>query len=281
MKKNFSYILAATVAGTFLTGCLKDDDNYIDYTEAPPAVQFLYAKHDGTRVIEAFDLAAEPQTMNLNVSLASNGPLSGAASAKVNLIANAAEQYNTAHGTEYEQLPANTYSIPQNTVSIPAGQTSVNFQVKIQSDKIDLAKKWMIGFQLADGSGAVVPANFGKIFIEVVIKNDWHGTYRAEGTFVHPSAGPRAISEDKELITTGPRSVMAPLGDLGGSNYYMIMTINADNTVTITPAGVTPNVDQSWGPNFYDPVKKEFHLNYSYNVAAPRIVDEVLTFSSR
>lgn len=280
MKKNLQHIIMATIAGTLLAGCLKDDDNYIDYTTAPPAVQFLYANHDGEHVIEAFDLAAEPQTMNVNVALASNGPLGGATSAKVSVIPNAAQLYNDEHGTEYEQLPANTYTIAQNSISIPAGQMSVNFPVKIQSDKIDLAKKWMIGFQLTDASGAVVATNFGKIFIEVVIKNDWHGTYRAVGTFKHPS-GPRPIAEDKNLVTTGPRTVMAPLGDLGASNYFMILTINADNTVTITPAGVTPNVDMSWGPNFYDPATKEFHLNYSYNVAAPRIIDEVLTFRSR
>ena len=56
----------------------------------------------------------------------------------------------------------------------------------------------------------------------------------------------------------------------------MILTVNADNSVTITPSGVTPNIDQSYGPNYYDPATKTFHLWYSYNTAAPRIVEETL-----
>jgi hypothetical protein len=94
--------------------------------------------------------------------------------------------------------------------------------------------------------------------------------------FHHPTAGDRAINEGKVLSTTGANSVRTTMADLGSSGYYMILTVNANNTVTITPSGVTPNIDQSWGPNTYDPAPHTFHLNYSYNTAAPRIVEETL-----
>jgi len=113
--------------------------------------------------------------------------------------------------------------------------------------------------------------------VALVVKNKYDGEYHSAGVFHHPTAGDRAIDEDKDLVTAGPTSVRAKLGDLGGSDYYMILTVNPDNSVTITPSGVTPNVDQSWGPNFYDPVGKAFHLFYSYNVAAPRKIEETIT----
>ena len=57
----------------------------------------------------------------------------------------------------------------------------------------------------------------------------------------------------------------------------MKITINADNSVTLVPAGATPNIDMSYGVNKYDPATKSFTLNYAYNTAAPRIVRETIT----
>ncbi|MNR35573.1 hypothetical protein D3C85_1534290 [compost metagenome] len=54
----------------------------------------------------------------------------------------------------------------------------------------------------------------------------------------------------------------------------MLLKINDDNSVTISPSGVTPNIDQSSGPSTFDPVKQVFSLNYTYNLAAPRIVSQ-------
>jgi AraC-like DNA-binding protein len=60
--------------------------------------------------------------------------------------------------------------------------------------------------------------------------------------------------------------------------YQMILTVDpVTNNVTITPAGVTPNVDQHWGLNYYDPATKSYHLHYSYNTAAPRMIEETIT----
>ncbi|WP_198651893.1 BT_3044 domain-containing protein [Chitinophaga deserti] len=274
MKKLSQYILFASATGLLFTGCLKDDASFIDYTTAPPALQFLYAEHDGDKVIEAFDLSNDAQDMPIEVAIASKDPLGTAVNAKVSPITNAAQIYNQKFDDEYNQLPADAYTMTVNTVSVPAGTRSVPFVVKVNSSKIpDLSKKWMVGFQLTDPSGAVIASNLGKVFIEVVVRNAYHAYYRATGVFHHPVNGDRPIDMRKELITTGPNSVIAYLGDLG-PDYQMVLTVNADNSVTITPAGDTPNIDQHWGVNRYDPATHTFHLHYSYNTAAPRIVEE-------
>jgi hypothetical protein len=107
--------------------------------------------------------------------------------------------------------------------------------------------------------------------------NAYAGKYQAKGIFHHPANGDRSINEAKVLDRITDEIVQCNLGDLGSSGYFMQLKVNADLTVTITPAGATPNIDQHWGPNYYDPATKSFHLFYSYNTSAPRKVEETIT----
>jgi hypothetical protein len=57
----------------------------------------------------------------------------------------------------------------------------------------------------------------------------------------------------------------------------MILKIAAGNAVTIIPQGATTaSINQSYGPNVWYPIKKEFRLHYSHNTAAPRRIEETL-----
>lgn len=107
--------------------------------------------------------------------------------------------------------------------------------------------------------------------------NAYAGDYKATGVFHHPANGDRNINEDKVLTRITDEIVQCNLGDLGSSGYLMQLKVNADLSVTITPAGATPNIDQQWGPSYYDPATKSFHLFYSYNTSAPRKVEETIT----
>jgi len=107
--------------------------------------------------------------------------------------------------------------------------------------------------------------------------NAYAGNYQATGVFHHPANGDRSVNEAKVLARITDEIVQCNLGDLGSSGYFMQLKVNPDLTVTITPAGATPNIDQHWGPNYYDPATKSFHLFYSYNTSAPRIVEETIT----
>ena len=142
-------------------------------------------------------------------------------------------------------------------------------------------------FTILDNVGAkivlkssYIPANGIYTFYSPAVTksfNPFLGTYLATGVFHHPANGDRPISETKILSRVTDEILECNLGDLGSSGFLMRLAVNKDLTVTLTPAGVTPNIDQHWGPNFYDPLKKEFHLFYSYNTSAPRIIEETLT----
>jgi Domain of unknown function (DUF1735). len=192
--------------------------------------------------------------------------------------------YNTAHGTNYIALtgftntPDNPFDGQHWTITFNPGEFAKSIMIQFDPTALDLSRQYALGFKIDQADGAFISEAKKEALIEVAIKNKYHGTYHASGIFHHPTAGDRVIDEDKNLLTTGGNSVRANLGDLGGSGYQMILTVNpANNSVTITPAGVTPNIDQHWGPNYYDPATKTYHLHYSYNTAAPRIIEETIT----
>lgn len=187
-------------------------------------------------------------------------------------------EYNDRNDENFDPLPATNFQIPSFEVTIPKGQREAVLNGTIKDPSFLQSGKYALGMKVASvsNSGYKISGNYGKQVIALRVKNKYHGTYHAVGVFHHPTAGDRDIDQEKELVTVEPNSVQAWLGDLG-PDYQMVLTINADNTVTITPAGATPNVDQKWGPNFYDPATQSFHLHYSYNVSAPRIVEEVIT----
>ena len=107
--------------------------------------------------------------------------------------------------------------------------------------------------------------------------NPYVGNYHSVGTFTHPTTGVRSIDRDKILKRIDDVTSELELGDMGPTNYRMKLKVNADNSVSLTPSGVTPDIDQSSGLNYYDPATKSFHLNYAFNIAAPRIIGEVIT----
>ena len=125
-----------------------------------------------------------------------------------------------------------------------------------------------------------VPANGIDTFYSIPSTqtfNPYAGTYQAIGVLHHPVKGDRSINEAKTLTRITDEIVKCNLGDLGSTGLTMTLKVNADYTVTIAPTGSTPDIDQHWGSNFYDPATKSFHLFYSYNITAPRKIEETIT----
>ncbi|HEX6428006.1 MAG TPA: DUF4361 domain-containing protein, partial [Niastella sp.] len=178
----------------------------------------------------------------------------------------------------YDVAPLSIATLVNPVVTIAKGSHTGYVKLKFKSSDF-LGHDYGVGIKITnvDKPGYAISGNMNWSVVALVVKNKYDGIYHAAGIFHHPTAGDRTIDEDKELVTAGPNSVTAPLGDLGGSNYFMVLTVNPDNSVTIAPEGATPNIDQSWGPNYYDPVGKAFHLFYSYNGAAPRKIEETIT----
>jgi hypothetical protein len=284
MKYFNKLILGILLVGTAMFSCNKDDINEGITNQEKTLIKLPQASNDLSSVaIDATPGEIEVKVLEIRKDAINESELLKAQDIKVSKNTALISDYNAVHGTTYEDFTGftagsgSTYDGTTWTVPFAGGDFVKFINLKLDPSKLDLSKKYAIGFSISDAGGAAISNGFKDVLVEIAIKNAYHGTYDAKGEFRHPTAGNRPIDELKELTTTGPNSVLANLGDLGGAGYKMILTVNADNSVTITKAGITPNIDQSWGPNFYDPTTKKFHLFYSYNVAAPRIIEEILS----
>jgi hypothetical protein len=282
MKKNKFILSFVTILGLGMSSCL-EDTGYLDIVNGENKQTVVSIGQNGygftTRSVEFSDAPVEA---TVSVNVVAPGEVKTPTTVTFEVDPSLVDQYNIEHAGDedfvaFTVLPDSTYSLPSASITVPAGTMDMDFPFQIITSKIDLSQKYMLPLVIASAdNGAVVASNLNAALISVVVKNAYEGDYHATGVFHHPVAGDRDIDEDKYLSTVDGTTVLAPLGDLGGAGYRMKLRINADNTVTITPDGATPNIDQHWGANFYDPDTKSFHLHYSYNVAAPRIIEETI-----
>ena len=242
-------------------------DNFVRIAEGANDVTIVgFNVSPGVKTVRLLDLQRDA---NSESSLASSVGI------KMKVDKAALDAYNAAHPNDkMEELPASLYTTDPLEFSMGAGEFARGINIKLDPTKLDLTKKYGIAVSVVDASGHKIRDGLGSAVFNIVAKNDWDGRYQATGVFSHPTAGDRAIDRVKDFVTVGPRAVRGELGDLGGSGYFMVLTVNADNTVTIDPSGVTPALKTDYQPNYYDPATKSFFLKYSYNTAAPRIVTE-------
>jgi hypothetical protein len=178
-------------------------------------------------------------------------------------------------------LDENLYSIETTTVNFAAGELVKYVKMDLDPSTLSFLEKYSLGVKFTNITEGYVATQGGdKVLVQIIIKNQYHGTYGAKGFFTHPTpTSSREIDRDKELLTTGPNSVITELGDLGTSGYEMELFINPDNTVTIVGyiGGVETTLKTDYQVNTYDPLTGKFDLKYSYNSGAPRIINEILS----
>lgn len=176
----------------------------------------------------------------------------------------------------YEALPASAYTIVNPVIK--AGARDADFVVNVKLPKtLDFSKEYVIPVGISDASGVKISGNLG--FMNIFIggtPNKYDGVYASTGYFTHPTS-PRAIAKDKTLKTIDKVTSETEFADLGGSST-MLLKVNKDNTVTITPTGGAATLAgpfEQVGVNKYDPATKTFTLNYQYNVGS-RVITEVI-----
>jgi len=269
--------LAALVTMTGFSSCLKDDKHYVDFAGATPLVELPSAANvggsGGLFQALALDISDTPIPVNLMVNLASPHTLSSNLTVKLSVDQAALTKYNTDNGTNYELLPAADYTSSLTAV-IPAGQNSANVVINIKSSTIPASNtNLVLPLTITDGGGQKI-SNSKTVLFNVQVKNQYDGTYRASGTRVHPDLGPFNFDYDVTMATSGATSITG--GALADLKSDLKITVNADNTVTLSSAAQPSVALQAGGVNKYDPATKTFTLNYYYNTAAPRLITEKL-----
>ncbi|WP_166437000.1 BT_3044 domain-containing protein [Niastella caeni] len=282
-----------------MTGCLKDnayEDHEIQSNRPidgqPSVIELKVSANNLTRFVTlAFANSTKDTVVNLvPVTLATNGAAGEDINVTVGLRPSLVTDYNTGNGTAYDVPTPSMFSLVNNgVVTIPKGSNVGYLQIKmVPADFI--GHDWAIGFVInsIDKSSYTISGNLSTAVVAVATKNQYDGLYDAAGFFVHPTV-PRAFGfESQKVKTYNANTVTKALGDLGDATPINI-TVNADNTVTITPgpgaSGSTALVGNYLDPtrpaynNTYNPATKTFMLSYGYPMPTPtRTITEKVVY---
>jgi hypothetical protein len=284
MKNLFITII---IAAFFLHGCKKETPFDFTDTEENVLVYMPQAINQPNFKVSVFlpISASDPANTVVNFGAYFGGyhPVKEEIQATFEISPNGLTELNAIENAEgrtpYLLLPANMYHMETLTTSIKKGKNSSEIlNLVIDHKTIPSGSKYALPISLNKVSnGFQISQKLKTTVFTFDVPDPWSkfaGNYKATGIFKHPVNGDRNIDLTAKIEYQGNRTFRAPLADLGGSNYYMLLKINDDNTVTISPSGVTPNIDQSLGKNTFDPVTQVFTLNYAYNLTAPRIVTQ-------
>jgi hypothetical protein len=124
---------------------------------------------------------------------------------------------------------------------------------------------------MTDGRKVVNNATTG-----IAVANIYAGFYQCVGVFHHPTAGDRPINEEKFLTPISAYACRIPAGDLGGSGYFVTITVDPNtNDVSFSagePVEMLPQTDKR---SYYDPSNGHFYLYYFYvGGTGNRVIDE-------
>jgi len=199
-------------------------------------------------------------------------------------------RYNRAHGTQFEELPANHYSLLADigNITFQPGEFSKEVRIRFDKTNLDLSKQYALGIKLTDaGTGAVIgKANDEAVWV-IGVKNKYDGIYEISGSLVDlTNSNITGYYPLKwELRTTGASTVTVVDNELlgipghvisssGSTSYYgsfgLVVTFDpATNKITSlvnyygqpSSNGRSAALDPS-GRNEYDPVTKKIYIKY-------------------
>lgn len=294
-------------AFALLNSCLKDNVG-VDW--GPSVKGKMYAEINTMYVgfqTTALEPVPDPVIFKFLVNIASDEP--PAEDITVTLWADTAamDSYNSSKGTNYKLYPY--IQILDSNLVIKAGTRNAYAHVKVwNANLLNACDNYMAPIAIKAATGGVIPAdpmNMGAIFMGLPIANPYAGSFHCVGYRKYPTAGTLTVDKDEDLSTVNCSTVIktqvgdypydcqiqvttTPMTVLGVTCYKVLVTVidpstgspvasgqGMESTYTGDPSALPtpPSIDV----NYYNPVTKQFVLNYYYNSAAPCIMYEILT----
>jgi hypothetical protein len=266
----FSSLLSAfLVLMLFGTGCLKDElyEDQISQTQINKDDKIIEVMGPiiGSRA-QVLEFSTEDTTLNLaTVRLAAIEPASEDIKVTLALDTAVIAEYNTRANESFTPLPATGFQVPTFEVTIPKGQREAVLPATILDPSFLESGSYALGVKVVSVSnpGYKISGNYGKQVISLVVKNQYDAQYDVDIDLTHPTASGN-YPDESHFSTVNPTTVEAPLGiaNLFAASSVVYITVNADNTLSITSNAVTINM---LGPNFYDPASQTFHFDYGWS----------------
>lgn len=291
--KNLLKFPAYTVCiAMLLTSCLKNKGPVQDYSQSPALVGFQFTGNQAIPMNISVLPISTPTVANIEVTLSvASLTLSTPVTLTVNVNDDPIKDYNAANPDDMRTaLDPSTYSIPDGgKVTISPGQQIVTLPITLQGDKIDFGELQALGLKITDVNGAVLATNLSSLILLVNLQSPYEDNYATDGVRTRYNGATEssgildqfAISGTYNFSTLNANTVVGQLAD-PGSGGTMALTVNSDNTVTISnpPGGAYADLqnDTGAGASVYDPATKTFTIFARYHNAAGalRTVQETL-----
>lgn len=274
--KNRIIVIITFLAGIFLlNSCLKDDADYWKDDVAGKVYATVLTPALQSKALKPVPDSVEFEFM---INIATDALPANAITVTMMVDPAAVTNYNKLTGKAYDVFP--NVRIVNPVVTIAAGTRTAIIKAKIWgADLLNACDNYVAAVSIKSTSDAsiIIPSNMKSYLLALPISNPFEGNYHSTGVFVHPVNGPRDIDEDKVLATVDCKSVSTTVGDLG--DYEVIFTVNEDNSVTVSGAGLGASqpIVQGTGENSYNPATKTFKVNYYYvGSGGNRVMTETL-----
>ena len=180
--------------------------------------------------------------------------------------------YNNANGSSYEFMPDSAYQLLNNTATIDPVTHLAAFQLKVFTTKIDLTHAFALGYKIVSTSnGAIVAGNKNTTMLIIGAKNQWDGLYLTRGYTLRagdPVLTGHFTGHEFGLVTFGVNADDFDQLQVWGDGVSGVaigiprLTINANNTVTISSPGGATNLPGY--PSRYDPATKTFYIGFTW-----------------
>src|SRR5262245_20409925 len=154
---SFLFLLLAAV----VVSCVKKDDMYKENSDESARKEVVQINGADDIIQYSRDVKPTNDTFILidlrrypNNESELNQPLT----VKLQLNSQLIDDYNTANGTAFVELPAGSYTLLDdiNNVTFPAGEAIKEIKISVTQSMLDLAQAYALGVTLADAGGGAV-----------------------------------------------------------------------------------------------------------------------------
>lgn len=278
--KNKILIISVLASIFFLGSCLKDDVG--DYWADGVAGKMYATVAKATLQQLALKPVAGDVNFDFLVNIATDALPTEDITVTFKIDPSAVTAYNTSSGKNFKPYP--NVQILTQTLTIAKGTRNGYCKAKVWgAETLNACDNFIAAISIesaktASGADVTVAGNMKTYLLALPIANPYAAKYHSSGTFIHPTAGPRTIDEDKDVKTIDCKTVTLSCGDLGGDeSTWLLVTINDDNSLTLGGglSASQPYIPTTGKVNKYDPATKTFTLNYYYvGSGGNRVIEE-------
>ncbi|MDB4900800.1 MAG: hypothetical protein JWQ63_81 [Mucilaginibacter sp.] len=279
MKKKLYLIISILLSAAVLSlsSCLKNSNNYIDFSKAGTIVEFP----KGGQAFFSADAVTDPGdtiTKQFAVTVASNNAPTTATAITLAIDSSIVTSYDAANpAINYLTMPTGSFVFTTTSATIPAGQRTAIFSVTFYKHLLDPSKSYMLPIKIASAGGLKISGN-QNIHYYHFIGNDFAGNYEQFYTRWNNADTTTAPSTPRTDLGAVIISPVSPSEFTVATGYYT--TPNYDVTFIKTGSGASATYS-NWAIKFL-PADIAAGTLWATNitvVTSPMFVPSTITFN--